>query len=54
MNFSHNALFHMKTKVFLTYFVHDYLGKQVFASTLPQVNLHFNCLTNLATLRLLT
>ena len=36
MNISCSALFHMKTKVFLKYFVRDCLWKTFLASKLPQ------------------
>ena len=32
LNFHRNALFHMKTRFCLKYFLHDYLSKQYFAS----------------------
>ena len=44
----------MKISVFLSYFVHDCLYKQVFASNSPQAPLKLICLTILVTLRPLT
>ena len=37
MNFSCSALFHMKTKVFLKYFVRDFIWKTFLASKLSQI-----------------
>ena len=44
-NFSRSFLFHMKTRVYLKYFVHDCTWKQGFASNLPQTYLNLICLT---------
>ena len=51
---SRSALFHVKTKVFLKYFVRGCLWKQVFASNLPQAPSNLICLAILVTLRSLT
>ena len=53
LNFSHSALFHMKTRVCLRYFVNenDCLWKQFLASNLPQIPSNLICLTNFVNLR---
>ena len=50
-NFSRSALFRMKARVCLKYFVHDCIRKEFFASKLAQASLCLICLTNLVTLR---
>ena len=54
MNFSRSALFHMKARVYLKYFVHDCLWKQFLASNSPQTPSNLICLTIFVTLRPLT
>ena len=54
LNFSRSALFHMKNRVCLKYFVHVCLCKQIFASNSAQVPLNLIYLTILVTLRPLT
>ena len=54
LNFSRSALYHMKTRVGLKYFVHDCLQKQCFASNLPQLSSNMIYLTILVILRPLT
>ena len=51
---SRSALFQVKTKVFLKYFVRGCLWKQVFASNLHQAPSDLICLAILVTLRSLT
>ena len=51
LNFSHSALFHMKTRVSLKYFVNDCFGKPPFDSNSPQIPLNLISLTILVTLR---
>ena len=41
-----SALFHMKSRVSLKYFVNDCLWKQIFASNLPTDSLNLNLLDN--------
>ena len=50
LNFSPKALFQMKTRVCLKYFVHDCLFQQSFASDSPQLPSNLICLTILVTL----
>ena len=54
LNFSHSALFHMKTRVCLKYFVHYFVWKQLSLSTSSQIPLSLICWTILETLRLST
>ena len=54
LNFSGSALFHIKTRVCLKFFVNDCLCKQLFASSLPQTPSNLICLTIFVTLRPLT
>ena len=51
-NFSRSALFRMKARVCLKYFVHDCIRKEFFASKLAQAPWYLICLTNVVTLRL--
>ena len=51
LNFSHSALFHMKTIASLKYFVNDCLWKHLFASNLPQTPSNLISLKILVTLR---
>ena len=51
LNFSRGALFRMKTRVSLKYFVNDGLWKQFFASNLAQTLSNVISLTILVTLR---
>ena len=51
LNFSRSALFHMKTRVNLKYFVNDCVRKQFFAPTFPQTPPNLISLTILVTLR---
>ena len=54
LNFSRCVLFHMKTCVFLKYFVRACLLKQLFALNSPQIPSNLICLTISVTLRYLT
>ena len=55
MNFSHSALFHMKPRVRLTYFLNedDCLWKQLIASNLPYIPLDLICFKIFVNLRAL-
>ena len=54
LNFSHSALFHMKSRVYLKYFVNVCVCKQFFAFNLPQTPSNLFFLTNFVTLSPLT
>ena len=51
LNFSRSALFRIKTRVILKYFVNDYHWKQFFASNSVQTTSNLSSLTILVTLR---
>ena len=51
LNFTHSALFHMKTRVVLKYFVNDCLCKHLFDFNSPQTPSNLISLTILVTLR---
>ena len=54
MNFPRRVLFHMKTRVYLKYFLNDCLWKHSFAAKLPQTPSNLIWLTILVTLRAFT
>ena len=52
LNFSRSALFHMKTRVSLKYFVNDCFWKHFFASNSPHTSSNLISLTIVVTIRL--
>ena len=52
--FSRSEIFHIKSKVYIRYFVHGCLWKNCFDSNSPHASSKLNCIKNSATLRPLT
>ena len=54
LSFSGSALFHMKTRVCIKYFIRDCILIVFYPFNSPQIPLNLNCLKSLGTLKPLT